>query len=177
MYTIVLIESSPTEFHRIPNHYIHRSSQKFDTGLKLDLLQEYIFVALDIFLEIHHNIDKELDAWMYFLSSDRPLDIGRVIEAYPAFRELYREIAEFQRKPEELISMYNETLAMLDRNTVYLMIEEQQAQLAKKDEELNYHKEEISQNKEEIMQQKEVIVKKDEEIELLRQQLAALSKE
>ena len=170
MYTIVLIESSPTEFHRIPNHYIHRSSQKFDTGLKLDLLQEYIFVALDIFLEIHHNIDKELDAWMYFLSSDRPLDIGRVIEAYPAFRELYREIAEFQRKPEELISMYNETLAMLDRNTVYLMIEEQQAQLAKKDEVI-IKKDEV------IVKRDEVIVKRDEEIELLRQQLAALSKE
>ena len=117
---------------------------------------------IDIFLEIHHNIDKELDAWMYFLSSDRPLDIGRVIEAYPAFRELYGEIAEFQRKPEELISMYNETLAMLDRNTVYLMIEEQQVEIEKQAKEIGKQAEEIGQYK--------------EENELLRQQLAELSK-
>ena len=112
VYTIVLVENSSAEFHRIPNQYIHRSSQKFDTGLELELLQEYIFIALDIFREITHNIDKELDAWLYFLSSDEPEDIKRVIEAYPAFLELYREIAEFQRRPEELIAMCNETLAL-----------------------------------------------------------------
>lgn len=45
----MLVENSSSEFHRIPDQYIHRSSQKFDTGLELNLLQEYIFIALDIF--------------------------------------------------------------------------------------------------------------------------------
>lgn len=99
VYTIVLVENSSSEFHKVPDQYIHRSSQKFDTGLELNLLQEYIFIALDIFKEITHNIDKELDAWLYFLSTDEPEDIKRVIETYPAFLELYKEIAAFQREP------------------------------------------------------------------------------
>ena len=94
-----MVENSSSEFHKIPDQYIHRSSQKFDTGLELNLLQEYIFIALDIFKEITHNIDKELDAWLYFLSTDEPEDIKRVIETYPAFLELYKEIAAFQREP------------------------------------------------------------------------------
>ena len=154
VYTIVLVENSSAEFHRIPNQYIHRSSQKFDTGLELELLQEYIFIALDIFREITHNIDKELDAWLYFLSTDEPEDIKRVIETYPAFLELYKEIAAFQREPEELIAMYNETLAMYDKNTVELMIEEQQ---------------------EEIRRLAEALERKDDELERLRQEIIRLN--
>ncbi len=45
VYTIVLVENSSSEFHKVPDQYIHRSSQKFDTGLELNLLQEYIFIA------------------------------------------------------------------------------------------------------------------------------------
>lgn len=124
----------------------------------MELLQEYIFIALDIFQEITHNIDKELDAWLYFLSSDKPEDMIRVTEAYPAFRELYMEIAEFQRKPEELIAMYNETLALYDKNTVELMIEEQQ--------------EEIRRLEEEAQKREEELRAKDDELELLRRELA-----
>lgn len=154
VYTIVLVENSSSEFHKVPDQYLHRSSQKFDTGLELNLLQEYIFIALDIFKEITHNIDKELDAWLYFLSTDEPEDIKRVIETYPAFLELYKEIAAFQREPEELIAMYNETLAMYDKNTVELMIEEQQ---------------------EEIRRLAEALERKDDELERLRQEIIRLN--
>ena len=135
VYTIVLVENSSSEFHKVPDQYIHRSSQKFDTGLELNLLQEYIFIALDIFKEITHNI-------------------RRVIETYPAFLELYKEIAAFQREPEELIAMYNETLAMYDKNTVELMIEEQQ---------------------EEIRRLAEALERKDDELERLRQEIIRLN--
>ncbi|MFR2487810.1 MAG: PD-(D/E)XK nuclease family transposase, partial [Hungatella sp.] len=177
VYTIVLVENSSAEFHRIPNQYIHRSSQKFDTGLELELLQEYIFIALDIFREITHNIDKELDAWLYFLSSDEPEDIKRVIEAYPAFLELYREIAEFQRRPEELIAMYNETLALFDKNTVELMIEEQQEEIKKLAEEVRNKKAELEQSKTELEQSKADQREKDKELRRRDEELARLRRE
>ena len=104
MYTIVLIENSGAEFHKIPGQYIHRSSQVFDTGLELNLLQKYIFVALDVFREITYNLGEEIEAWLLFLSSDRPEDIMRIIERYPDFREIYEEMAQFQVKPEEVLS-------------------------------------------------------------------------
>ena len=50
VYTIIFYEHSPAEFHQFPEHFIHRASQKTDTGLKLDLLQEFVFLPLDNFL-------------------------------------------------------------------------------------------------------------------------------
>lgn len=52
VYTIVFFEKSTSEFHRFQDTYIHHSKQQTDTGLQIDLLQEYIFIALDIY-KIH----------------------------------------------------------------------------------------------------------------------------
>lgn len=71
-----------------------------------------------------HNINSKLEAWLLFLSSDELEDMIKLVSSYPEFEELYHELAEFQTKPEEVISMYNETLALMDKNTVELMIEE-----------------------------------------------------
>lgn len=147
VYTIVLVENSSSEFHKVPDQYIHRSSQKFDTGLELNLLQEYIFIALDIFKEITHNIDKELDAWLYFLSSD---------------------------EPEELIAMYNETLALFDKNTVELMIEEQQEEIKKLAEEVRNKKAELEQSKADQREKDKELRKRDEELTRLRREIERL---
>lgn len=50
VYTIVLMQESTGEFHALPDAYVHRGSTCFDTGLELDMLQEYILIPLDIFL-------------------------------------------------------------------------------------------------------------------------------
>lgn len=147
VYTIVLIENSNADFQKIAGQYIHRSSQVFDTGLELNLLQKYIFVALDVFREITYNLDEEIEAWLLFLSSDRPGDIMRIIERYPDFREIYEEIAQFQVKPEELVGMYSKALEILDRNTVQYMIEEQKQEIEEQKQEIEEQKQEIERLK------------------------------
>ena len=74
VYTIVLYEKSTSEFHQFPENYIHRFSQQSDTGISIDLLQEYVFIPLDIFYRILHNkgIRNQLEAWLTFLSTDEP---------------------------------------------------------------------------------------------------------
>ena len=124
VYTIVILEKSSGEFSRYSDHYVHRASQVFDTGLSLNLLQEYIFISLDIFHNIVHEIKEEMDAWLMFLSSDDPVDIARIIMAFPEFSEYYRELAGFQEKPEELISMFSRVLAEMDRDEYFCMMEE-----------------------------------------------------
>ena len=66
-----------------------------------------------------------------------------MIEAYPEFSEIYREVFRFRYQMKELMSMYSEALKILDANTVNLMVElqqqkiaEQSAQLAAKDAEI-----------------------------------------
>ena len=55
VYTIVLFEKSPTEFQKFSNNYIHRFMQKSDTGVNINLLQEYLFITLDIFKKNQQN--------------------------------------------------------------------------------------------------------------------------
>lgn len=52
-----------------------------------------------------------------------------MVEAYPEFEELYREIFYFRYHVEELMSMFSEALRVLDRNTVEYMIELKQKQV------------------------------------------------
>lgn len=93
------------------------------------MLQEYVLIPLDIFLKIPHNKLSRLDAWLYFIASDSPKDIRRVIAEYPEFEEMYREIFRFRYEIKELVGMFSEALKILDANTTQYMIEEQQKEI------------------------------------------------
>lgn len=177
VYTIVLIENSSADFHKIAGQYIHRSSQVFDTGLELDLLQKYIFVALDVFREITYNLNEEIEAWLLFLSSDRSEDIMRIIERYPDFREIYEEIAQFQVKPEELVGMYSKALEILDRNTVQYMIEEQKQEIEEQKQEIEEQQREIEERKREIVEQQREIEEHKREMEEQQQEIEERKRE
>ena len=73
---------------------------------------------------------------MYFIGSDKPEDIQKVLDNYPKFEEIYREIVAFRYHPEEAISMFSETLKVLDENTVKYMVEEMKQELEEKDREI-----------------------------------------
>ena len=89
VYTIVFYERSTKEFHEFEDIYIHHSRQETDTGLKIDLLQEYDFIALDIFRKKLQNKgvakNNRLEAWLAFLSEDDPELIVNLIDLYPDF--------------------------------------------------------------------------------------------
>ena len=38
VYSIIFYENSPSEFHKFPEHNLHRSRQQTDTGLNIELL-------------------------------------------------------------------------------------------------------------------------------------------
>ncbi|MCI9488699.1 hypothetical protein AALC75_02685 [Lachnospiraceae bacterium 48-42] len=62
------------------------------------------YIALDNFLDIMDNKRKgtplsELEAWLYFIGSDKAEHIYKAIESYPWFAELYKEINEFRYHP------------------------------------------------------------------------------
>ena len=91
---------------------------------------EYTFVAIDIFKKILHNKGvkgcNKLDAWMVFLSVDDPRIILELIEEYPEFEVLYKEVYEMCRDMEDFMGIFSEELAILDKNTVDYMIDEMQ---------------------------------------------------
>ena len=131
VYTIILFEHSPREFHACPDDYLHYFSQQSNTGLKLELLQKYLLIPLDIFHEIQHNkaITNKLDAWLVFLNEDSPEMVAKLLKVYPEFGPLYEQVYSHCRNIEEVIRMFSEELRELDRNTVQLMIDELEEEL------------------------------------------------
>ena len=142
VYSIILMEKSPKEFHTADGCFIHRRKAAFDTGIyKQECgLHEELFLCLDSFRSVVHNITKnsnELEAWMTFLSETRPDKIHMLIEAFPEFAPAYQEITDFVKNPKELIAMLSEELYIMDKNLERLMVEEAQEEAAKAKSELS----------------------------------------
>ncbi len=169
VYTVVLYEKSPGEFQNFPDDYIHHFSQSSDTGLAVNLLQEYCFIALDIFLGIVQNkgIRNKLEAWLLFFSTDDPGEMEVLLEFYPEFRALYEEIYELCRNVEKVMEMFSKELRELDRNTVQYMIDEMQ-------EEIDGMKRELSDKDTILNEKNSELDKRDQEIDRLKQQLKEL---
>ena len=100
--------------------YCHYAEQTFNTGLKLELLQKYVFVALDIFQKNIQNkitckFENKLEAWLTFLSEDDPEIILKLIETYPEFKALYEDGYRLCLNIEEVMRMFSKELAELDK--------------------------------------------------------------
>ena len=108
----------------------------------MDLLQDYIFISLDIFRSKMHNkkVTTLLEAWMTFFSTDDPEEIIKLITDFPQFKPMYEALYQMCRNVENVMGFFSEELREMDRNTVRYMIDElqkevdtQKALLEKKD--------------------------------------------
>jgi len=172
VFVIVLMEKSPAFFRKQPGTYLYRSEFRLNNDTQIPNLLNFVYIALDYFLEMPHNELTELEAWLYFLSSDNPLHIRRIIEKYPFFRELYQDIIDFRKDPKELIRMFSESLSIADKNTIKLMVDElrdEKAVLENEMAELESEKAELESEKAEL---KAVISTQANEIAELKKRLA-----
>ena len=128
VYTIVLFEQSPSEFHKFPDTYLHSIESKSDSGISLNLLQKYLFIPLDIFKKIYHNksITNKAEAWLAFLCMDDPEDVIRLISDYPWFKSMYDEVYRLCLNTEKIMGLFSKELQILDENTVQYMMDEMQ---------------------------------------------------
>ena len=174
VYTIVLMEKAPSVYWDFPDEYIHHSKQVFNTDLELDLLQEYFMIPLDVFKEMSHNKISKLEAWLYFIGSDSPKDICRVIEAFPEFRECYNELLMLRYKTKELVNMFDvikEALRAADEGTVKYMVEEQQKEIAEQRKMIAEQSEQLAERDEQLAEQAEQLAREREENKRLREAL------
>ena len=186
VYTIVLYEKTEGDFKDPMLHgaYIHHGKTRFDTSLKLKLLQEYFLIALDVFCQngytddknsdaleteliaTHNNIPKtgfatndlsmdSLEGWLSILTAETMADVERVIRRYPWSEPIFREMSAYVNNLEEVILMFSEALKIADRNTVKYMIEELQDKAT--------HEAELRKQTEENLQQETQRRKQTEE--------------
>lgn len=163
VYTIVLFEKSPGEFHQFPTEYRHAFSQRSNTGLELDLLQKYVFIPLDIFRENQQNkpIKNKLDAWLVFLCMDEPEMIIKLITDWAEFKPMYEQVYEICRNVERVMEMFSKELQELDRNTVQYMIDEMQDEINEQRAQLEEQKRLLQMS----LEEKEQLLRCIEELE------------
>ncbi len=176
VYVIVLMEESTPLFHQQPNTFIHRSTFQLTNNIRVPNILNFVYIPLDFFLKIPHNELTELEAWLYFFSSDHPLHIQHIIEKYPFFHELYRDIINFQYHPKELITMFSESLLIADRNTVKLMIDELRDDLATMKKEAAEWKAEVSELNAELSEKNAELAEKEALILELQKKLSEINR-
>ena len=144
------MEESSKPFKDVAPHYIHTEEVHYDNGAQVTSLPKIKYISLDTFRNTVHYINSKLTAWLTFFSFEEPADIMTLIQAYPEFRELYADIAEFRKNPKELVYMYSEALTIADNNTVKLMIDDMREEIAAKDNALAAKDSEIAKLKAEL---------------------------
>ena len=166
VYTIVLFEKSPVQFHKYPDVYTHYFCQKSNTGLEMNLLQNYVFIPLDIFSQTVHNngIRNLLEAWLVFLSSDSPELMISLITEYPKFKVMYEHLYYICQNVERMMEMYSAELKILDRNTVQYMVDQMQ-------EATNSLSAEVSMKQEELQSKEQQLEEAHQKIKELQQLL------
>ena len=200
VYTIVLYEKTEGDFKdpMLQGAYIHHGKTRFDTSLKLNLLQEYFLIALDVFCQngytddknsdaleteliaTHNNIPKtgfatndlsmdSLEGWLSILTAETMADVEHVIRRYPWSEPIFREMSAYVNNLEEVILMFSEALKIADRNTVKYMIEELQDK-ATHEAELRKYETELRKQTEENLQQETQRRKQAEENQKLAEE-------
>ena len=131
VHVIVFFEHSPKEFHAFPDACLHSFHAVSDTKLELNLLQNFLFIPLDIFHKTMENktIQTELEAWLTFLSTDDPEQIYNLIKKFPIFKEMYEDIFRLCQNTERVMDMFSKELAEMDHNTAEYMVDEMQKDL------------------------------------------------
>ena len=174
VYTIILFDQSPSEFHHFPNTYIHRSEQQSDTGIQIPLLQKFVFIPLDIFRKNIENsgISNRLNAWLAFLSVDDPDWIIKICTRHPDFKAMYEQVYDLCQNIEKVMTMFSKELLEMDRNTVQYMIDEMQEEIDQSHKELIEQKEQLSQLNLQINQQEEQISQQNHKLNLQEEQIS-----
>ncbi len=174
---IVIMEHSPETFKKASPSYIHRQQITYDSGAEVASLFKTIYISLDTFHSVIHNISNQLDAWLTFLSSDAPEEIVQLVNIYPEFLSCYQDIVKFRTNPKELITMYSEALHILDRNTAQLMVEDMQETIQQQGATIQHQGATIQHQGATIQKLKDTSAQKDAQIAALEAELEKLKKQ
>ena len=152
VHTIIFFEKSSKSLksHIDKRLYFHVGRIKFNTNIKMKLLQEYHLISLDTFRKYRYSdiregcteiTDYDYDSSQYndelvsekmkrdrlkFLSlfvAETPQEIDRLIEIFPDLESVRQDINEYLERPGEVLSMFSEALRILDRNPAELMVD------------------------------------------------------
>ncbi len=76
----------------ISSKYKHFFQQKSDTGVKLELLQYYAYICLDVFKEEKPRIGEKIDTWLEFLTIQDTDKMEAFLKKNKSFQTVYERV-------------------------------------------------------------------------------------
>lgn len=179
VYTIIIFENSPAELKKdyLKDSYVHFGSTRFDSGIAIDLLQDYYLISLDVFAKSYYSKEKKqinnLNGWLALLSTDRVDRLDELVSDYPQLESICRDMASYLDQPEEVIGMFSDALRILDENTVHYMMDEMQKQIDENTRQLDESLNELRESREQLDDTNRQLDDANKEIARLKELLAA----
>ena len=196
VHTIILFENSNKSLISQVDKalYFHVGKTQFNTGIKIELLQDFVLVSLDTFKKYRYSdiregrikiTDYDYDSSQYdepvsekmkqdrlkYLSlfvAETPQEIERLIEIFPDLESVRRDINEYLERPGEVLSMFSEALRILDRNTAELMVDRMKDEM----EALQVQKDELTGEIDELKEQNNELSGKNNELSVKNDELS-----
>ncbi len=110
----------------------------------------------------------------FFIHTDEPEKIIKLIERYPNFKPLYEEVYEMCRNMEQMMGFFSKELIELDKNTVQYMVDEMQDTIDKQATTIDKQATTINQQREQLSVKDNLLIEKDSTIETLKKELQEL---
>lgn len=196
VHTIILFENSNKSLISQVDKalYFHVGKTQFNTGIKIELLQDFVLVSLDTFKKYRYSdiregrikiTDYDYDSSQYdepvsekmkqdrlkYLSlfvAETPQEIDRLIEIFPDLESVRQDINEYLERPGEVLSMFSEALRILDRNTAELMVDRMKDEM----EALQVQKDELTGEIDELKEQNNELSGKNNELSVKNDELS-----
>ncbi len=152
VHTIVFFErSSQCLINKIePEQYFHVGKTKFNTGIDIELLQDFNLISLDTFkkyrystiingntditgydcddsaynYEVSVELKKKRLMYMSLLVTETVSDLERLLAIYPELEGIVTDMNYYMTRPEEVLNMFSEALHILDKNSMELIVDE-----------------------------------------------------
>ena len=205
VHTIILFEDSNKSLISDMNKslYFHVGKTKFNTGIKIELLQDFVLVSLDTFKKYRYSdirkgrtevTEYDYDRTQYsekqvtekmkldrlkYLSlfvAETPEEIEQLIEIFPDLESVRLDINEYLERPKEVLSMFSEALRILDRNTAELMVDRMKDEIDELKVQAEENRAQLEEKDSQLEENRARLEEKDAEIDRLKKLLEEQNK-
>ena len=205
VHTIIFFEKSSKSLksHIDKRLYFHVGRIKFNTNIKMKLLQEYHLISLDTFRKYRYSdiIEGRIDSadidcddtqyenrltekmrrdrlmYLSLFTAETPDEINRLAALFPELFPIRQKIREYLTRPKEVINMFSEALRILDNNTAELMADRFKAQLENAKIEVKAVKHELKTTRKEVTAARQELKITKQEVDAAKQEVDAAKQE
>ena len=205
VHTIILFENSSSSLISEIDEalYFHVGKTKFNTGIKINLLQDFVLVSLDTFKKYRYSdirkgrtevTEYDYDRTQYsekqvtekmkldrlkYLSlfvAETPEEIEQLIEIFPDLESVRLDINEYLERPKEVLNMFSEALRILDRNTAELMVDRMKDEIDELKVQAEENRAQLEEKDSQLEENRARLEEKDAEIDRLKKLLEEQNK-